>query len=118
MAVQVLRTRGVGLEYAPVGYRRSVDDEKRRERVAVVVNPQRSELADEAWLTGRAMTVMVTNNGQRSSAELTVAPGSAPDDGELDVVVQRTDTIRHEVLPPQLMLRCSSPRPDQDDDSR
>jgi hypothetical protein len=35
---------------------------------------------------------MITNVGERGSAEFTVAPGSAPDDGQLDVVVQRSDT--------------------------
>jgi diacylglycerol kinase (ATP) len=47
---------------------------------------------DEVFYAGRAMTVMVTNVGERGSADFTVAPGSAPDDGRLDVVVQRCDT--------------------------
>jgi diacylglycerol kinase (ATP) len=46
----------------------------------------------DVFYEGRAMTVMVTNVGERGSAEFTVAPGSAPDDGQLDVVVQRSDT--------------------------
>jgi diacylglycerol kinase (ATP) len=46
----------------------------------------------DVFYEGRAMTVMVTNVGERGSAEFTVAPGSAPDDGRLDVVVQRSDT--------------------------
>jgi diacylglycerol kinase (ATP) len=46
----------------------------------------------EVFYEGRAMTVMVTNVGERGSAEFTVAPGSAPDDGRLDVLVQRSDT--------------------------
>ncbi len=46
----------------------------------------------EVLYEGRAMTVMVTNVGERGSADFTVAPGSAPDDGLLDVVVQRSDT--------------------------
>jgi diacylglycerol kinase (ATP) len=48
----------------------------------------------EEWFRGRAMTVLVTNFGQRGGADFTIAPGSAPDDGELDVVVQRCDTAR------------------------
>lgn len=48
----------------------------------------------EEWFRGRAMTVLVTNFGQRGSADFTIAPGSAPDDGVLDVVVQRCDTAR------------------------
>jgi diacylglycerol kinase family enzyme len=61
------------------------------------------------WFRGRAMTVLVTNFGQRGDADLTIAPGSAPDDGRLDVVVQRCDTaatmartiwaLRHERTP-------------------
>ena len=47
----------------------------------------------DTFFAGRAMTVMVTNVGQRGSAELTVAPESAPDDGMLDVVVQRCDDL-------------------------
>jgi diacylglycerol kinase (ATP) len=46
----------------------------------------------DVFYEGRAMTVMVTNVGERGSAEFTVAPGSAPDDGQLDVLVQRSDT--------------------------
>jgi diacylglycerol kinase (ATP) len=46
-----------------------------------------------SFFEGRAMTVMVTNVGQRGSAEFTVAPDSAPDDGMLDVVVQRCDDV-------------------------
>ena len=49
---------------------------------------------DEVFYAGRAMTVMVTNVGERGSADFTVAPGSAPDDGQLDVVVQRCDNAR------------------------
>jgi diacylglycerol kinase family enzyme len=55
------------------------------ERVSVSID-------GDPWFAGRAMTVMVTNFGQRGSPGLTVAPGASPDDGELDVVVQRCDT--------------------------
>jgi diacylglycerol kinase family enzyme len=50
-------------------------------------------LDGDPWYSGRAMTVMVTNFGQRGSADFEVAPGSAPDDGVLDVVVQRCDNV-------------------------
>jgi diacylglycerol kinase family enzyme len=81
-----------------------VDDEaKRWGRVGYFVTGVREFVAHRAgrvvvtvdgqeWFRGRAMTVMVTNFGQRGSADFTIAPGSAPDDGELDVVVQRCDT--------------------------
>jgi diacylglycerol kinase (ATP) len=47
----------------------------------------------DVFFEGRAMTVMVTNVGQRGSEALTVAPDSSPDDGLLDVVVQRCDSV-------------------------
>ncbi len=46
----------------------------------------------ERFFRGRALTVMVANVGERGSRDLTVARGSAFDDGLLDVVVQRCDT--------------------------
>ncbi len=46
----------------------------------------------ERFFQGRALTVMVTNVGERGSPDLTVARRSAFDDGQLDVVVQRCDT--------------------------
>jgi diacylglycerol kinase (ATP) len=61
---------------------------------------------------GRAMTVMVTNVGQRGSAEFTVAPGSAPDDGQLDVVVQRSDTPTAMVRTLWALQRGRDPRSD------
>lgn len=82
-----------------------VDDEAKRwgrlgyfvtgVRELVTHRPGRVTVAvdGDEWFSGRAMTVLVTNFGQRGGADLTVAPGSAPDDGELDVVVQRCDTL-------------------------
>lgn len=100
---------------------RRVDDEaKRWGRVGYFVTGIREFVSHRAGRTvvtvdgqeffrGRAMTVMVTNFGQRGSADFTLAPGSAPDDGQLDVVVQRCDTaptmaraiwaLRHERTP-------------------
>jgi diacylglycerol kinase (ATP) len=62
------------------------------------------------WYRGRAMTVLVTNFGQRGSADLTVAPGSAPDDGQLDVVVQRSDTVPTMARTIWALLRDRTPR--------
>jgi diacylglycerol kinase (ATP) len=66
----------------------------------------------EQWFQGRSMTVMVTNFGQRGAADLTIAPGSAPDDGELDVVVQRCDTVPTMARAIWALLRGRSPRSD------
>jgi diacylglycerol kinase (ATP) len=66
----------------------------------------------ETFFEGRAMTVMVTNVGERGSAEFTVAPGSAPDDGLLDVVVQRSDTAPTMARTLWALQRGRRPRPD------
>jgi diacylglycerol kinase (ATP) len=66
----------------------------------------------ETFYTGRAMTVMVTNVGERGSAEMTIAPGSAPDDGLLDVVVQRSDTAARMARMLWALRRGRTPRPD------
>lgn len=63
------------------------------------------------WFRGRAMTVLVTNFGQRGGADLTVAPGSAPDDGQLDVVVQRAGTVPAMARTIWALLRGRTPRP-------
>ena len=62
--------------------------------------------------TGRAMSVMVTNVGERGSADFTVAQGSAVDDGLLDVVVQRCDTGRSMVRTLWALYRERTPRAD------
>lgn len=72
------------LGYFVTGLRTLADHRPRPVEVVVDGRP---------WFAGRAMAVLVTNVGQRGSADLTVAPGSAPDDGLLDVVVQRCDTV-------------------------
>jgi diacylglycerol kinase (ATP) len=66
----------------------------------------------DVFYEGRAMTVMITNVGERGSAEFTVAPGSAPDDGQLDVVVQRSDTAAAMVRMIWALQRGRHPRPD------
>jgi diacylglycerol kinase (ATP) len=66
----------------------------------------------DVFYEGRAMTVMITNVGERGSAEFTVAPGSAPDDGQLDVVVQRSDTAATMVRMIWALQRGRHPRPD------
>jgi len=47
----------------------------------------------ETFFSGRAMTVMVTNVPQRGSADFELALGGSLDDGLLDVVVQRCDSV-------------------------
>jgi diacylglycerol kinase (ATP) len=66
----------------------------------------------DVFYEGRAMTVMITNVGERGSAEFTVAPGSAPDDGQLDVVVQRSDTAATMVRMIWALQRGRHPRSD------
>lgn len=75
----------------------------RANRVTVTVDGQQ-------WFEGPAMTVMVTNFGQRGSADFVVAPGSAPDDGLLDVVVQRCDTARALARTIWVLARKRDPR--------
>lgn len=67
---------------------------------------------DETFYVGRAMTVMVTNVGERGSADFTLAPGSAPDDGQLDVVVQRCDTAATMARTIWALHRGRTPRSD------
>jgi diacylglycerol kinase family enzyme len=64
------------------------------------------------WYRGRAMSVIVTNIGQRGSANFTLAQGSAPDDGLLDVVVQRCDTPTSMLRSGLALLRDRTPDPD------
>jgi diacylglycerol kinase (ATP) len=72
-------------------------------RVTVTVDGQH-------WFEGPAMTVMVTNFGQRGSADFIVAPGSAPDDGLLDVVVQRCDSALSMARTIWVLARRREPR--------
>ena len=64
------------------------------------------------FFAGRAMSVMVTNVGERGSAEFTIAPGSAPDDGRLDVVIQRCDSARTMMRTLWTLYRKREPRAD------
>ncbi|BAN03364.1 diacylglycerol/lipid kinase family protein [Ilumatobacter coccineus] len=48
----------------------------------------------ELWFTGRAMSAIVMNFGQRVTADLDVAPDAEPDDGLLDVLVVSCSTLR------------------------
>ncbi len=75
----------------------------RPRRVTVVVD-------GDTFHRGRAMTVMVTNVGQRGSPEFTVAQGSAPDDGLLDVVVQRSDSVSTMARALWALFRGRTPR--------
>ncbi len=57
----------------------------------------RVEVDGDVVFDGRAMSVIVMNVGQRVSDSLHVAPDAEPDDGLLDVVVVRADTVRRMV---------------------
>lgn len=57
----------------------------------------RVEADGDVVFDGRAMSVIVMNVGQRVSTSLHVAPDAEPDDGRLDVVVVRVDTVRRMV---------------------
>lgn len=54
----------------------------------------RVEVDGEVVFDGRAMSVIVMNVGQRVSDSLYVAPDAEPDDGVLDILVVRADTVR------------------------
>ncbi len=54
----------------------------------------RVEADGDVMFDGRAMSVIVMNVGQRVSDSLDVAPDAQPDDGVLDVLVVRADTVR------------------------
>lgn len=71
------------LGYVMAGMRAMREDRPRA--VAVTVDGDR-------LFTGRAMSVIVANIGQRASAEFTMVPAAEPDDGRIDVLVQRCDT--------------------------
>ncbi len=53
----------------------------------------------------RAMSVVVLNVGQRASESLYVAPDAEPDDGVLDVVIVRVDTVRRMVATVWRLIR-------------
>lgn len=77
----------------------------RPRRVTVVVNGAER-------FAGRAMGVVVTNVGQRASADFTLAQGSAFDDGLLDVVVHRCDTVTSMLRAGWALARERDPDPD------
>ena len=54
----------------------------------------RVESDGDVTFDGRAMSVIVMNVGQRVSDSLYVAPDAQPNDGVLDVVIVRADTVR------------------------
>jgi diacylglycerol kinase family enzyme len=64
------------------------------------------------FYAGGAMTVMVTNVAERGSVHFSVAPDSAPDDGRLDVVVQRCDSATTMGRTIWALWRGRDPRPD------
>lgn len=81
-----------------------------RELTSHTAEPVSVSIDGDRWFSGRAMTVMVTNFGQRGSPGLTVAPDSAPDDGELDVLVQRCDTAATMARALWALVRGREPR--------
>lgn len=71
----------------------------------------RVEADGEVCFDGRAMSVIVMNVGQRVSDALYVAPDAEPDDGLLDVVVVRADTVWKMVRTVWNLVRRSDARP-------
>ena len=68
----------------------------------------RVETDGEMVFEGRAMSVIVMNVGQRVSDSLYVAPDAEPDDGVLDVLVVRADTIRRMAVTMWRLIRRRS----------
>ncbi len=60
--------------------------------------------------SGRAMSVIVTNVAERSSANLTIAPAAAFDDGRLDVLIVRATTPSGLVRLAWTLARNATPR--------
>jgi diacylglycerol kinase family enzyme len=79
--------------------------EARPRRVTVTVD-------GAVWYSGRAMSVIVTNVPQRGSASFVLARDGAPDDGLLDVVVQRCDSPTSIALAIWALVRDREPAPD------
>jgi diacylglycerol kinase family enzyme len=75
--------------------------------------PVRVRVDGEEAYRGRAMGVLVANVAQRASPRFTLAPDAEPDDGRLDAVVLRCDTVRGLVRAVGALLRDR--RPDEDD---
>ncbi|HUG82930.1 MAG TPA: diacylglycerol kinase family protein [Euzebya sp.] len=62
--------------------------------------------------TGRAMSVIVANVGQRASADFTMLPDARLDDGRIDVLVQRCDTALSIARAGVALARGRRPRDD------
>ncbi len=75
--------------------------------------PVRVRVDGEEAYRGRAMGVLVANVAQRASPRFELAPDAEPDDGRLDAVVLRCDTVRSLVRALGALLRDR--RPDEDD---
>lgn len=88
------------LGYALTGVRRLRANRPRR----VVVH-----VDDDQVFDGRATNVIVANVAERGSAGFELAPGAAPDDGYLDAVIVRTETIGSMVRAGWALLRGRTP---------
>lgn len=88
------------LSYAVIGLRELRRGRPRDVVVAVDGAP--------AW-RGRAMGVVVSNVSQRGSGDVHVAPDARPDDGVLDVVIQRCDTLPSVVRAGSRIVRGARP---------
>lgn len=67
----------------------------------------------ERFFTGRAMSVIVMNAGQRAGASVEVAPDAQMDDGRLDVAIVRADSLGRGL---RTVARILSRRPVPDTD--
>ena len=64
----------------------------------------------EPCFDGRAMSVIVTNVAERSSSDLRIAPEARFDDGILDVLIVRADTVRVSLRLLWALARDRTPR--------
>lgn len=89
--------------YVMAGYRALREDRPRT--VTVIVDGER-------LFKGRATSVVVANVGQRASAEFKLVPDAEPDDGRIDVIVQRCDTVVSIARAVMALARGRHPRED------
>lgn len=89
--------------YVVAGYRALREDRPRT--VEVIVDGTR-------FFKGRATSVVVANIGQRASAAFKLVPDAEPDDGLIDVIVQRCDTVVSIARTVVALARARHPRED------
>lgn len=79
--------------------------------VRTAPRPVRVRVDGDDWYEGDAQTVLVLNVGQRGSSSIHLAPDAQIDDGRLDVVVLRRDSIGSLARTGWAVLRGRDPLP-------